>query len=257
MKGQSPPPTHLGKSPTIHPTAIVATTASIGAGTIIHPYAVIGEHTHLGEDCIVYPFAHIGSAPQVRAHDNGHGKLVIGNGNRFFEGCTVSLGHSEASGLTRIGDNNLFMAYTHVGHDCTIGNHSTVANHSSLAGHVRVDDHANIGGYAGIHQFVQVGCHSFVAANSMVSQDVPPFSIAAGDRARLLGLNRKGLARAKFPPEMEQEIRRAFRQCFYSINDQTLAQSSPSEWHSQFATFTERSRRGVLKRHSVADTDHS
>ena len=245
------------KHPTIHPTAIVAPTASIGEGTIIHPYAVIGEHTRIGKECIVYPFAHIGSAPQVRSHDEGHGQLVIGDGNRFFEGCTISLGHSRASGLTRIGDHNLFMAYTHVGHDCTIGSHSTIANHSSLAGHVRIEDHANIGGYAGIHQFVQIGCHSFIGANSMVSQDVPPFSIAAGDRARLLGLNRKGLARAQFLPETEQEIRRAFRQCFYSLTEHSPASVSPSSWHTQFTAFVERSQRGVLKRHSTVDTDHS
>ena len=236
---------------TIHPSAVIAPSAEIGHGCVIHPYAVIGPNTELGENCIVYPFAHIGSAPQVRAPDSGGGKLMIGANNRFFEGCTVSRGHSKAEGVTQIGDGNLFMAYSHIGHDCVIGNHTTVANHSSLAGHVHLQDHANIGGYVGIHQFVRIGCYSFVAANAMVSQDVPPFAIAVGDRARLAGLNRKGLARASFQTDEQLEIRRAFRTRFGIAN---ASKDDPkSDWVLRFDTFVKESVRGVLKRHSEVD----
>ncbi len=241
----------LSQGTSIHPTAILAPSAVIGRGTIIHPYAIIGANTHLGENCIVYPFAHIGSAPQVRVHDEASGRLVIGDNNRFFEGCTVSRGHSKAEGVTQIGDGNLFMAYSHVGHDCRVGHNATLANHSSLAGHVTVQDHVNIGGYVGIHQFVRIGCYSFIAANSMVSQDVPPFAIATGDRARLCGLNRKGLARAAFEQNEQLEIRRAFRQVFGASS---LAQKPlTSDWTRCFETFVHESVRGVLKRHSESE----
>lgn len=233
---------------TIHPSAVIAPSVVIGNGCVIHPYAIIGPNTELGDNCIVYPFAHIGSAPQVREPDHDEGRLVIGANNRFFEGCTVSRGHSKGEGVTRVGDGNLMMAYSHIGHDCVVGSHTTIANHSSLAGHVHLDDHANIGGYVGIHQFVRIGCYSFVAANAMVSQDVPPFAIAVGDRARLAGLNRKGLARASFQNDEQIEIRRAFRRHF---GGQTESKGrTSSDWAIRFDTFIKESIRGVLKRHS-------
>lgn len=232
----------------IHPTAMVAPSAVIGSGTVVHPYAIIGPNTHIGSDCIIYPFAHIGSAPQVRTHDEKLGQLVVGDGNRFFEGCTVSRGHSKAEGITRIGDGNLMMAYTHIGHDCIVGNYATIANHSSLAGHVTLQDHANIGGYVGIHQFVRIGCYSFIAANSMVSQDVPPFAIASGDRARLSGLNRKGLARASFEQDEQVLIRQAFRHYFGASSEGAVV--STSTWSASFSAFEADSVRGVLKRRS-------
>lgn len=245
------PTVQIRQEANIHPSAIVAPSAMIGNGCVIHPYAIIGPNTELGDNCIVYPFAHIGSDPQVRGLDGGEGKLIIGTHNRFFEGCTVSRGYSKAEGITRLGDGNLVMAYSHIGHDCVVGSHTTIANHSSLAGHVHLDDHANIGGYVGIHQFVRIGCYSFVAANAMVSQDVPPFAIAVGDRARLAGLNRKGLARASFQDDEQLEIRRAFRTHFGVA---TTSQDSPStRWTLHFETFVNESIRGVLKRHVELD----
>ena len=241
--------THKGPnvnlSARVHPSAIVSPSATIGAETVVHPYAIIGPNTRIGSHCIVYPFAHIGSAPQVRTHDESLGQLVIGNRNRFFEGCTVSRGLSEADSITQIGDGNLMMAYSHIGHDCIVGNYTTMANHSSLAGHVVLHDHANIGGYVGVHQFVRIGCYSFTAANSMVSQDVPPFGIVSGDRAKLSGLNRKGLARACFEEHEQVLVRQAFRFFFGAPTQRpNLAES---HWTKSFSAFINDSVRGVLK----------
>ena len=229
----------------IHETAIIAPDAVIGAHCIIHPYAIVGPRTQLGEGCEVHSFAHVGSTPQVREHDDQTGRLIIGAGNRFFEGCTVSRGREQFGGITRIGDNNLFMAYSHIGHDCTLGHGITIANHTSLAGHVELEDHVNLGGYVGVHQFVRIGTYAFVAANSMVSQDVLPFGIAAGDRARLIGFNRKGLARSNFSVSESQAIRRAFG---WSSHSSTSTNGSDERWCERFHTFKQQSKRGVLKR---------
>ena len=236
---------NITDGPSIHPTAIVAPDATIGAGCIIHPYAIIGPRTHLGEGCEVHAFAHIGSTPQVRENDGLDGSLVIGARNRFFEGCTVSLGRAQFGGITRIGDDNLLMAYSHVGHDCALGCGITIANHTSLAGHVELEDHVNIGGYVGIHQFVRIGCHAFLAANSMVSQDVLPFGIAAGDRARLIGFNRKGLARAAFSSTEAKAIQRAYRWASGAGGDNV---DIDPLWKEHFETFILKTTRGVLNR---------
>ena len=146
------------------------------------------------------------------------------------------------------------MAYSHIGHDCIVGNHTTMANHSSLAGHVALQDHANVGGYVGVHQFVRIGCYSFTAANSMVSQDVPPFAIVSGDRAKLLGLNRKGLARASFEHNEQVLIRQAFRYFFGAPTQRPIFVEN--QWTRSFSAFANNSARGVLKwRSEVAGAD--
>ena len=247
MKVLSHSPSGIHRTASVHPSAIIGEDVVIGAHTEIHPYAVIGSGTRLGIHCHVYPFAHVGSPPQIRDDKLGKGTLEVGDYNRFFQSCTVSVGCVTHGGVTRIGNQNLLMAYTHLGHDCVMGNGTTLANHASLAGHVRIEDCATIGGYAGIHQFVHIGQYSFIAANAMVSKDVPPFGMAAGDRAKLIGLNRKGLVRADLSVVEEKEVRRAFRHCFQQHAQNHVIQSE--KWAKIFHEFISHSKRGVLKRH--------
>ena len=238
-------------SATVHPSAIVGDDVEIGPHSEIYPYAVVGDGTRLGAHCVVYPFAHVGSAPQMRDMSGGRGKLIVGDHNRFFQGATISLGCNDHEGVTRIGHHNLFMAYSHVGHDCQLGNGITIANHTSIAGHVEIGDWVTIGGYVGLHQFVRVGDYSFVAANAMVSQDVPPFGIAAGDRAKLIGLNRKGISRAEMSAEDAKMARQAFRHFFHRYEGKNVVPTQSEKWVNRFQEFPEGSNRGALKRHKA------
>ena len=198
----------------IHPTALVGAHSRIGPGTILDAYAIVGEHTTLGSRNRVCSFAVIGGEPQIRANDENTteaGRLDIGDGNIFREGVTVSGGSTKGAGTTMIGNDCLLMAYAHVGHDCVLGDQVTLSNMVSLAGHVTIDDAATCSGYSAIHQFVRIGRLAFIAANAMVSQDVPPFCMAAGDRARLVGLNTTGLRRAGYDDSSRSDLRRAFK----------------------------------------------
>lgn len=188
------------------PGCVVGAHAEIGPGCVLHPYAVVGPHTVLGAGCQVHPFAVVGGDAQDRRTPPGAPtRLVCGPENVFREHVTVSRGSEHGGGETRVGAGNLFMAGVHVGHDCRLGSGLTLANNASLAGHVTLGDRVGVGGHAAIHQFVRVGELAFVAANAMVSRDVPPYCLAAGDRARLYGLNVTGLRRAG----MEVSTRRA------------------------------------------------
>ena len=231
----------------IHPTAIIGEDVQIGAYSKVHAYAVIGSKTTIGAHCVVHPFAHLGSPPQIRDELVDTGALSIGDHNRFFQGCTVSVGCPEFGGLTQIGNHNLLMAYTHVGHDSKLADGITLANHVSIAGHVNIENKSNVGGYAGIHQFVRLGQHCFVGANAMVSQDVPPFGLAAGDRARLVGFNRKGIARSELSLGEQNAIRHAFRKCF--LRQDRTSQLDDLPWVDRFQQFIDGSERGVLKWH--------
>lgn len=205
----------IGPDVRIGPGVIIGAHSVIGRGTILDPYAVIGPYTTLGARTHVFSFAVIGGPAQDRRTpaDASH-RLECGQDNVFREGVTVSRGTEHGGGVTRIGDNNLLMAHCHVGHDCQIGHRNTIANGVSLGGHVVMADGAVIGGHAAVHQFARIGSLAFVAANAMVSLDVPPYCMAAGDRARLVGLNTTGLKRAEVPHEVRRAIKSAFRALF-------------------------------------------
>lgn len=196
----------------VHPTAVVGPECVLAAGCVLGPYAIVEARTALGPDCIVHSFAVIGAAPQDRRERaQSPGRLVCGADNVFREGVTISRGTEHGGGSTRIGAGNLFMAHSHVGHDSSIGDHCTLANGVSLAGHVDLGDRVSIGGHAAVHQFARIGRLAFIAANAMVSKDVPPFCMAAGDRARLVGLNSTGLRRAAFSAELRSALKGAYR----------------------------------------------
>ncbi len=215
-----------------HATAIIAPGVEIGEGTRIGAYAVIGEGVRLGRDNIVGPhavvegdteigdrnhifqFASIGGQPQDLKFSGGNSRLRIGNDNVFREHVTVHSGAARPLGTTRIGDGNLFMVNTHVGHDCRIGNHTRFVNGAGVAGYCEVDDHAFLSGVVAVHQFTRIGTLAFVAAGAMVSQDVPPFCLAQGDRARLVSLNEVGLRRNGFVETDVLMLRKVFRLLF-------------------------------------------
>ena len=200
----------------IHPTAIISPGAQIGADVEIGPYSVIGERVSIGDGTRIGPhvvlqgpttigkknqffqFCSIGEIPQDLKFNMEDTELIIGDNNTFREFITINRGTAGGGGRTVIGSNCLLMAYTHVAHDCLIGNGVIMANNASLAGHIRIDDHAIIGGLSGIHQFVHIGSYAMIGGLSGVSKDVPPFTLAVGQRAILHGLNLTGLKRHGF-----------------------------------------------------------
>jgi UDP-N-acetylglucosamine acyltransferase len=227
----SPPPA-LPDPPRIHPTAIVEPGAVIGEGTRIGPYTVIGGEVRLGRDNVVgphvvidgrttlgdrnriYQFASIGAAPQVDHGGEDAGALVIGDDNVIREYVTIQPGLEAGHPLTVVGSGALLMASSHVAHDCRVGDGVRLANAATLAGHVQVGDHAWLSGLTAVHQFNRVGAHAFVACGAIVVQDVPPFCMAQGDRARLIGLNEVGLRRHGFSAGDILGLRRAYKTLF-------------------------------------------
>jgi UDP-N-acetylglucosamine acyltransferase len=215
----------------IHPTAIVHSSATLGDVTV-GPYAIIGEEVTLedgvkvdahavvlgpsviGANTRIHSHAVIGDEPQLINGSSGTSTLIVGRGNVFREHSTAHRGSDEGDGHTRIGDGNYFMAYSHVAHDCTVGSHCVFANSAAIAGHVSVADGVVIGGLAGVHQHARIGRLSMVAAGSMCAQDVPPFTMAKGDRVRLFGLNIVGLRRASVPREVIDDLKSAWNALF-------------------------------------------
>lgn len=223
-----------GGSPRIHPTAIVADGARVGTGSSIGPYTIVGPEVEIGRDCDigshavldgltklgngnkVFPFASIGAPPQDLKYAGQPTRVEIGDRNVFREGVTVHRGTAGGGGLTRIGSDGLYMAYSHVAHDCIIGDHVVMANGALLAGHVRIDDYAIVGGLAAIHQHARIGESAMLAGGAMVVMDVVPFCIAVGDRAKLAGPNVVGLKRRGFDDGVVRSIRNAYRVLFRS-----------------------------------------
>lgn len=210
----------LDASVTVGPFAVIGPAVRIGAGCEIGAHAVIEGSTTLGAGSRVGPHVVLGAPAQVREHRSTAqpdaqmehrapiGRLEIGEGNWIREFATV---HAGFHGLTTIGGENLLMAYSHVAHDCRLGDGVELANGVQLAGHVVVGDNASLGGLAAVHQFVRVGELSFVGAGAMVAQDVPPFALVSGDRARCYGVNTEGLKRREVGAEERSALRRAFK----------------------------------------------
>ncbi|WP_308388594.1 acyl-ACP--UDP-N-acetylglucosamine O-acyltransferase [Acidithiobacillus sp. AMEEHan] len=214
--------------------AAVDPAAIIGDGCIIGPFAVIGPNVEIGEDCRVdahaliqgptqigarnqiFPFASIGTAPQDLGYRGEETRLEIGSGNTFREFVTINRGTVKGGGVTRIGSQNLFMAYCHVAHDCQIGDRVVMANAATLAGHVIVEDDAILGGLSAVHQFARVGAHAILGGGTMAPLDIPPYMMAAGNHAQLHGINVRGLSRRGFTKEQIHTLKRAYRLLFRS-----------------------------------------
>jgi UDP-N-acetylglucosamine acyltransferase len=196
--------------------AVIGATVEIGRGTRIGPHTVINGPAKIGEDNRIYQFASVGEEPQDKKYRGEGTWLVIGDRNVIRESATIHRGTAQDRGETRIGDDNLLMAYTHVAHDCVIGNQVIMANAASLGGHIQVQDWAILGGFTIVHQFCRIGAHSFSAMGSVVSKDVPPYVTIDGHPAVPRGINTEGLRRRKFSAETISAIRRAYRLLYLS-----------------------------------------
>jgi UDP-N-acetylglucosamine acyltransferase len=192
------PGAQLGAEVSVGPFSIIGPNVSIGPRTVIGPHAVIDGHTRMGTDNKVSPFASLGGPPQDKKYAGEPTRLEIGDRNVFRECCTVNRGTTHDKGVTRIGDDNLLMAYSHIAHDCIVGNKTVFANCASLGGHVEIGDWVIIGGLAAIHQFVKVGAHAMVGFATAVSQDVPPYMLVDGNPMAVRGFNAIGLKRRGF-----------------------------------------------------------
>jgi UDP-N-acetylglucosamine acyltransferase len=217
-----------------HPTAIIDPRAILDDNVEIGPYAIIGESvrikkgtsigahcvidgiTEIGENCRFFPFSSIGAAPQDLKYRNEETSVQIGNNNTFREFVTVHRGTKTGRGKTVIGDDNFFMAYVHIAHDCIIGNRSILANAATLGGHVEIGNDSIIGGLTGIHQFVRIGDYVMIGGASAVAQDIPHFVCAAGNRTSLYGLNMIGLKRKGFTKERIDSLKKCYKFLFRS-----------------------------------------
>jgi UDP-N-acetylglucosamine acyltransferase len=200
----------------VGPFTVIGPGVVIGAGTWIGPHAVINGPTTLGRDCKVFQFASIGDAPQDKKYRGEPTRLEVGDRNVFREFCTINRGTVSGHGVTRIGDDNLFMAYSHVAHDCIVGNKCVMSNCTALAGHVEIGDWVILSGYAAIHQFCKVGAHAFLANNAAVTRDVPPYLMVAGSPAEPKGINSEGLKRRDFDAGQIANIKNAYRVLYRS-----------------------------------------
>lgn len=257
--------------PSVHPTAIVDPKARIGENVRIGAYATIGPDVVLGDDVEVaahavlsgrttvgartriFSFAAVGGEPQDKAFAGDSTELVIGTDNVIREHVTIHVGTPKGGGCTRIGDDNLIMNSVHVAHDCRVGSHCILAGFTGLAGHAVIEDYAVLGGYVGIHQYARVGESVMCAANSMVSKDCAPFSLIAGDRARLIGVNVVGLRRRAFSAETTRSIRQAFHVLFFSklrfevALARVRAEAAECAEVQRLVAFLEKSERGITR----------
>jgi len=257
---------------TVHPSAVIHPQTKLAPSVVVGPFAVIGEGVELGEGCEVmshavlggptrmgsrnriFPFASIGLDPQDTKYHGELTRLEIGDANIFREFVTVHRGTAEGDGITRIGKENLLMAYVHIAHDCRLGDHIIMANAASLAGHVEIGDHATIGAFCGIHQFCRIGSYSFLGSYTLVNQDILPYSKTSSPRiAEALGANRIGLERRGLRRADIDELEQAFRLlCRSKLNTtQALeaieAKNFQSDHVRVLVDFVRGSERGVVK----------
>jgi UDP-N-acetylglucosamine acyltransferase len=244
----------LGEGVTVGPYAIIEDEVVIGEGTEIGAHAYIDCYTRIGKKCRIFPFASVGTPPQDKRYKGEKTETLIGDENVIREYVTIHRGTVEGQGKTVIGDGNLLMAYVHVAHDCQIGNGVVMANVATLAGHVVVEDFVNIGGLAAVQQFVRIGAYSFIGGKSAVVQDIPPFVIAAGDRAKLYGLNVVGLKRHEFPAEVVAALKKAYQiviRSHLTVKEAVARvekEVPPTPEVTRFLEFIQNSQRGVPRR---------
>ena len=218
----------------VHPTAIVSSGAQLGAGVKIGPYCIVGAnvvlhdnvelishvviegHTTVGAGTRIFPFASVGHQPQDLKFHGEASRLEIGERCTIRESVTINPGTEGGGMLTKIGNDCLLMACSHVAHDVLVGNNVVLANYVGLAGHSIVGDYVRFGGICAVHQFVRIGSHAFIGAQSMIDGDVIPYGLAVGNRARLAGLNLVGLKRGGFDRESIHTLRAAYRMIFSS-----------------------------------------
>jgi UDP-N-acetylglucosamine acyltransferase len=210
------PKAQLATDVTVGPFSIIGPDVQIGAGTVVGPHVVINGPTVIGAHNHIFQFASIGDAPQDKKYKGEPTRLEIGDRNVFRENCTVNRGTTHDKGVTRIGSDNLFMAYSHVAHDCLVGDKTVFANCAALGGHVEIGDWVILGGLTAVHQFVKIGAHAFLAGGAIVQRDVPPYVMVAGNPATPHAVNSEGLKRRGFTEEQVRNVRDAYRTLYRS-----------------------------------------
>ena len=258
-------------SHSIHPTAIVAKGAKLGANVVVGPYTVIdgdvevGEgttigahnvitgHTKIGRDNRIFHFCSIGEANQDKKYKGEPTRVEIGDRNTIREYCSINRGTAQDQGATRLGGDNWIMAYVHIAHDCQVGSNTVFANNATLAGHVEIGDWTILGGFVGVHQFVKVGAHVMAGISSVVTQDVPPFLTIAGQPCAPHGINSEGLKRRGFSPEAIAALKRAYKTLYRSgltLGDakaELALQATENAEVRRLLAFLEASTRGILR----------
>lgn len=245
------PAARLDDTVEVGPYSVIGAGVEIGQGTVVGPHVVIMGPCRIGRDNRIFQFASVGEAPQDLKYDGEPTSLEIGDRNVIREYVTLNRGTVGGNGKTVIGSDNLFMGYCHIAHDCIIGNHCIFANAASLAGHVKVGDYATLGGFTLVHQFSTIGSQSFCGMATVVNMDVPPFSTAAGNRARVVGINKVGLKRKGFSEELIRALHKSFRELLKSriskqdayANLQPLCDEFPEV--QEFVNFVRNSKRGI------------
>jgi UDP-N-acetylglucosamine acyltransferase len=256
----------------IHPHAMVSPKARIGRGSSIGAYAVVGDDVELGEGCVLHshavvqgparagrenifhPFCSVGGDPQDLKYAGERTELEMGDGNTFREFVTVNRGTGKGGGITRIGNGSLFMAYAHVAHDCRVGNRTVFANGATLAGHVTIEDYVSVGAFSAVHQFCRVGRYGYIGGFTVVTQDVPPFSLVVTEReTKCFGVNSIGLERGGFAAERIRTIEQAYRLLLRSKLNTTQALErmratlNGSADVQELIQFIETAKRGLTK----------
>lgn len=255
----------------IHPSAVVSPRAEIGAGVTIGPCCTIGDHvtigretalvshvvvegnTTIGEGNRIFPFVCIGTPPQDIGYRGEDTRVIIGNHNLIRENTTIHRATTKQDWVTIVGDHNYLMAYSHVAHDCALGNNIIMSNLATLGGHITIGDHAILGGQMAAHQFVRIGAYAFLGGKSGVDRDVPPFVMVAGTRAKLYGINTRGLQRLGFSSEVIDGLKRAYRIIWREGNRfsegirRVKQEIEPFPELEMLLGFLEKSKRGVLR----------
>ena len=195
----------------IGPFSIIGPEVQIGAGTVVKSHVVINGHTTIGCNNEIYQFSSVGEANQDKKYRGEATRLVIGDNNIIRENATIHRGTIQDNGITQVGSGNLFMASTHVGHDCVVGDNNILANYAALAGHVTIGDSILLGGYSGVHQFCRVGSFSMCGMGSMVTKDIPAYIMVSGNPARAHGMNFEGMRRRGMTSDVIKALRTAYK----------------------------------------------
>ncbi len=245
------PRAELAADVSVGPFSIIGPDVIIGPRTVVGPHAVINGPTTIGADNHIFQFASIGDAPQDKKYRGEPTRLEIGDRNVFRESTTINRGTMHDRGVTRIGSDNLFMAYSHVAHDCLVGDNAVFANCAALGGHVEIGDWVILGGLTAVHQFTKIGAHAFLAGGAIVTRDVPPYVMVAGNPAAPHAVNSEGLKRRGFTPEQVRNIRQAYRIVYRSelrlveALERLDAREQPEV--RTFATFIRNSGRSIVR----------
>ncbi|WP_028772257.1 acyl-ACP--UDP-N-acetylglucosamine O-acyltransferase [Shewanella waksmanii] len=246
------PDAKIGNNVTIGPWTYVGADVEIGDDCHISSHVVIKGPSVIGKGNRIFQFASVGEDCQDKKYAGEPTRLEIGDNNVIRESVTIHRGTTQDEGITKIGSNNLFMAYVHIAHDCVVGDNVIMANNASIAGHVHVGDWAILGGMTGVHQFVKIGAHAFTAGYSLILQDVPPFVMASGQPAIPRGLNSEGLKRRGFSKETQLAVRRAYKTLYrkgLTVEEAVVALSEDlqDDQVKLLTEFVKQSSRGIIR----------